>query len=103
MKKIKNLCCISFLQAVGLVSYVGLVAVIFWKGNEWFGKMNSYFGPLIVLTLFSVSALVLALITLGYPFKLWQRGKGDEALKIVVYTALWIIGILFVFLLAQLI
>lgn len=102
MKKAKSLCVISFLQSLGLVSYISLVAVIFWKGNEWFGKMNTYLGPLIVLSIFAVSALICALITLGYPFLLWQKGKGKRALKIVAYTACWSVGFILLFLLSQL-
>lgn len=104
MKKLKSLVTISLLQASGLVGYISLVAIIFWKGNEWFGKMgNTYLGPLTVLSLFAVSALICALITLGYPFTLWQKGKGKDALKVVIYTALWVVGFILLFLLSQVI
>lgn len=102
MKINKSLCFYSFLQSVGLVSYISLVSVIFWKGNEWFGNMNGYLGPLLVLSIFAVSALVCALITLGYPFLLWQKGKGGTALNLVAFTALWTIGFILLFLLFQL-
>ena len=101
MKCKKSLCCVSFLQSLGLVSYISLISVIFWKGNEWFPKMNNYIGPLIMLTLFVVSALICALITLSYPFTLWQKGKTKDALRVIFYTAFWTIGFLIVFLLTQ--
>lgn len=90
--KTKSLCFISFLQATGLVAYISLVSVIFWKGNEWFGKMGNYTGPLLFLTIFAVSALISALITLGYPFTLWQKKMTKEAIRLVIYTAFWIVG-----------
>lgn len=93
MKFDKKLCKISFLQALGLIIYVSLVSIIFWKGNVWFPKMNPYVGPLLLLTLFAVSALISAIITLGYPFFLWQKhNKLKEAINVVVYTAGWIVG-----------
>jgi len=92
MKK-EKLCLSSFLQALGLTAYISLVSIIFWKGNVWFPKMNLYLGPLLMLSLFAASALICALITLGYPFILfWDKKKPKEALKIVIYTALWIAG-----------
>ena len=91
--KTKKLCLISFLQALGLVAYISLVSIIFWKGNQWFPKMDPFIGALIMLTLFAVSALISAIITLGYPFILWQKhNKLKESVKIVIYTAGWIIG-----------
>jgi len=83
------------------VSYISLVSVIFWKGNDWFPKMNNYVGPLIVLSLFVASALICALITLSYPFTLWQKGKIKDALKVILYTAFWTIGFIVSFLFTQ--
>lgn len=101
-KCFKSPCFYSFLQSLGLVTYIALVAIIFWKGNEWFGNMNNYLGPVIVLSIFAVSALICALITLSYPFTLWQRGKAKDALKVVAYTAGWTVGFILLFLLLQL-
>ena len=101
MKLKKSLCFISFLQSLGLVSYISLVSIIFWKGNDLFPQMNNYVGPLIVLTIFAVSALICALITLSYPFTLWQKGKPKQALKVILYTALWTIGLILLLLLSQ--
>ena len=101
MKLKKNLCLISFLQSVGLVSYISLVSTIFWKGNEWFGKIDNYLGPALVLTIFAASALICALITLSYPFILWQSGKTKNALKIVFCTAAWSVGFILLTLTVQ--
>ena len=63
--------------------------------------MNNYVGPLIVLSLFVASALICALITLSYPFTLWQKGKIKDALKVILYTAFWTIGFIVFFLFTQ--
>ena len=101
MKLKKTLCLISLLQSLGLVSYISLISIIFWKGNDWFPKMNNYFGPLIMLTIFTVSALICALIALSFPFVLWQKGKTKDALKVISYTALWLVSFVIVLLLLQ--
>jgi hypothetical protein len=93
MKKGKNysLGLISFLQAFALTIYCSLIAVLFWRGNKWFGKVPNYLGPLLFLILFSTSALICALLTLGYPaFLLWQKKKTDQAIKLVIYTTGWL-------------
>lgn len=93
MKKDQNrLCMIAFLQAFGLVLYCSLVALLFWRGNEWFGKMTNYLGPLLFLMLFAASALISALLTLGYPVYLfWQKKERVKALKVASYTAGWLV------------
>lgn len=85
-----SLCFISFFQALGLLVYCGLVALLIWNGNKWFGTVPNYIGPLLFLTLFTTSALVSALIVLGYPFLLlWEKKKTKDAIKLVGYTAAW--------------
>ena len=86
----------SLLQALGTTAYVSLVALIFWRGNQWFGKMNPYLGPVLVLTLLVISAIICALIVFAKPFLLWQTKKPKKALKLVAYTAGWLVLFFFV-------
>lgn len=81
---------VAFLQALGLILYCSLVALLMWRGNQLFGHVPSYFGPLLFLILFSTSALVCAIITLGYPFILWQQKKTIQAIKLIICTAIWL-------------
>ena len=90
---------LAFFQAFGIVIYCGLVGLIFWRGNPWFGKMNNYLGPVLVLTLLSVSVLVCGLLAFGYPVILfWDEKKTRGALKLVGYTAGWLLGFIFLIL-----
>ncbi len=90
-KKTLSLVRISLLQAFGLITYCGLVGVLFWGGNEWFGKMSSYWAPVMFLSLFVVSVLICALITFAYPVYLfWDEKKTKDALTLVAYTAGWL-------------
>ncbi|MCL5676069.1 MAG: hypothetical protein M1120_02985 [Patescibacteria group bacterium] len=98
MKKL-SLPFIGFLQAFGLVLYCSLVAVVFWQGNNWFGKTNNLLGPAVFLLIFVTSALVCALISLGYPiFIFWDKKNTKAALTIVGYTAGWLVFFVLLFL-----
>jgi hypothetical protein len=88
----KNLLKIGLLQAAGLIGYISLVATMMQNGERLFGQMDNIAGPVVFLTLFSFSVLVCALITLAYPFKLfWIKKKPLEALRLVGYTALFLL------------
>ncbi len=92
-KKIKiSLKLMAFLQALGLVFYCGLVSLFFWQGENLFGQYPSFLAPLLMLVLFSTSALIAGLLTLGYPIILfWKKKQKTQALKLVGYTAIWLI------------
>ena len=83
---------IGFLQASGLVVYCSLVGLLFWRGGTWFGSMTSFLGPMLFLALFVASALISALLVLGYPVILFfEKKQATEALKLVAYTTAWLI------------
>lgn len=91
-KKKYSLGLIAFLQALILVVYCSLVAFVMWNSNRWFGKVPNYFVPLLILILFTTSALISGIITLYYPFILvWKKKQTDQALRLVLYTAGWLV------------
>ncbi len=82
---------IGFYQALGLAAYCSLVAVLFWRGNQIFGRVPNYLGPLLFLILLVASALICAFIGLAKPFLLiWEEKKTKEALRLIGYTAAWL-------------
>ena len=90
MKKI-SLPFIGFLQALGIMFYCSLVGVLFWQGNNLFGPPFTFLGPTLFLVLFIVSAVVCALLALGYPFILfWEKKQTKEAIRLVAYTTAWL-------------
>jgi hypothetical protein len=88
----RKLFLVSFFQALGVTAYCGLVALLFWRGESWFGKLTGFLGPVFFLVLFVTSALISALIVLGYPIVLfWVKKKTAEAIRLVAYTTGWLI------------
>jgi hypothetical protein len=91
---------IAFLQALGLVLYCSLVGILFWQGERWFGPPFSFLGPALFLVLFVVSALISALLVLGYPFFLfWEKKKTTKALELVIFTIAWLVVFIFLIIL----
>jgi hypothetical protein len=81
---------IGFLQATGILVYCSLIGLIFWKGNHIFGPAPSLFGPVAFFLLFMVSAVICALLYLGYAFWLfWEHKNLRRALHLVIHTTLW--------------
>lgn len=93
----------GLLQALGVFFYCSLVGIIFWKGNDIFGEMSPYFGPLAILLLFSTSVLICAVIVLYKPYKLFIAGERKEALGAIISTAVWLFVLFLVFLGAMII
>lgn len=88
---------VSFLQALGLFIYISLVSTVFWKGNEWIGPVTTFLGPMLVLMLFVVSALICGFIAFRYPFYLfWEKKNTKKAVMIVGYTIAWMVLFFFV-------
>ena len=97
MKKKWLLGLIAFGQALGLAIYCSLVGLLFWRGNQWFGRIPNYWGPLLFLILFVTSALISALLVLGYPIILfWKKKQVMKALRLVAYTTCWLVFFIFV-------
>ena len=83
---------VGFFQALALVLYCSLVALMLSQGENWFKKVPEYFGPFIFLMVFTTSALISAIIILGYPIILfWHKKQTKEAIKLILYTAGWLL------------
>ncbi len=83
---------IAFLQALGLIAYCSLISLIFWRGEQWFGRVPNFLGPFLMLIILCTSALTCGLIVFGYPVKLYLKTKKfDQPLKLVLSTAAWLV------------
>jgi hypothetical protein len=95
----KSVKVLGFLQAVGVVTYCGLVGLLMWKGNDIFGNAPEYIGPVAVLLLLSVSVLMCAILVFYQPYKFFFAGEKDKAAELVLNTTAWLAGFFLVFLL----
>ncbi|MFH1956434.1 MAG: hypothetical protein ABIJ28_02190 [Patescibacteria group bacterium] len=92
-----------FLQAVlfsfGVFVYVALVSWLLFNGESFFGKMNNFQGPLLMLLLLVFSVVVMGLLVLGKPAYLYFSGFKKEGIQLFFYTLI----LLFIIILAVII
>jgi len=90
---------LGFLQALAVAGYCSLVGILFWKGNKIFGTTPNYFGPVAVLLLFSVSAMICGSIVFYKPYRLFFEGKKKDAAELVLITTGWLFAFFILYIL----
>lgn len=79
----------SFLNALGTVAYVAVVATLLQNGERVFGEMKNVTGPITFLTLFVLSAATTSSLVLGKPILMYLGGQKKEAVQMFIYTLCW--------------
>ena len=88
MKKI-TLPFLGFLQATCLVIYIGLVTGFFAFAENWFPNLDFFYGPILMLLLFVVSAVISALLVLGRAGYLFWEKRYRECFMLLGWTIGW--------------
>jgi hypothetical protein len=87
-------------QALGVAVYCLLVGGFMFNMGKFFDSgPDGFLAPVAVLMLFSVSALICALLVFYYPYKLFIEKKKKEAAEQVLYTTAWLFAFFTIFLL----
>lgn len=94
---------ISLKNAVLTIIYVFLVAILMWKANDIFGKMDNFLGPFSFLLLFTLSAAIVGSLIIGKPVFLYLDGKKKESVMLLLYTIVWLLAATVIALLIQLV
>lgn len=93
----------AFVNALGTLAYIMVVATIMQNGDRLFGEMDNFLGPIAFLLLFVLSAIVVGSLVLGKPLTLYLDGKKKEAVQLFLSTATWLAGFTAIALLVALI
>lgn len=80
---------LGLLHAIGVTLYVTVISLVMMRGDEWFGKMDSFVGPALMLMLLVLSAAITAFLVFGRPVLLYLDQKKQEALKLLGFTIGW--------------
>lgn len=99
IKPLNTLLKLGLAQAIGVASYCSLIGLLFWKGDEIFGKVPNYFAPVTFLLLLSVSVMICAALVFYKPYRLFTEGNKKEAADLVIYTTVWLFAFFVIFLL----
>jgi|SRR3989344_2492459 len=86
---------IGFLQACGLTLYILFIVMIMNFVSEKDFSSNLVLVPAIFLMLFVISALLSASLILAYPIMLLFNGRKEVAVKIVLWSGIWLVVFLF--------
>jgi heme O synthase-like polyprenyltransferase len=86
----KKLLISSLRNALGTGVYVAIVALIIYNAEKIFGTMRTITGPIAFLLLFVVSAAITGFLVLGQPIMLYVDNKKQEAVKLFIFTVLWL-------------
>ncbi len=104
MKQKQNLVKIAFFQALGLATYCSLIGLLLAYGNNIFGKVPNFFGPLLMLMLLSTSVLICGLIALYYPIILiFKKKKPLMAIRLIAHMVFWLIVFILLILIGNII
>lgn len=75
------------LNSLGALVYIILVVTFINNAEKIFGQgEHKYFIPVIMLTLFVLSALVTSSLILGKPLMLYFDGQKKDSVKLLLYT-----------------
>lgn len=83
---------LAFLQTTGLIVYITLISTFFSfiapnLDNKYVDE--NFFAPIIMLTLFVMSALISATLILGRAGMLFWEKNYKDAFKIILWTVIW--------------
>ncbi len=82
----------SFLNALGTILYITFVALGMTALQKFAGnKPDSFFAPVLFLTLFVLSAGVTASLVLGKPVLMYLANAKKEAVQLFLYTLGWLL------------
>jgi len=76
----------AVVDALGVFIYISAVAFVMFNGEKFFGKINDFTGPLMILLLFVVSAVITGALFLGRPAYLYLNGLKKEGIQLFFYT-----------------
>ncbi len=91
-------------QALGMSAYIGLISWLMFNGEAIFGSDDkSFLIPVVMLSLFSLSAAFLFILMFGKAITMYLDGAKKEAIKLVIVTCAWFAIITLVVLISQII
>jgi len=85
----------SILCAISVIVYIFLVSLFMNNAQHLFGKpvdnpTTAFFTPIIILSLFVLSAAITGFLVLGIPILLYLNGNKKEAVRFFLYTLFWL-------------
>ncbi len=87
-----NLFLIGFFQALGMIAYCALAGGFFWLANNFLAAPSGFLASVLMLVFLVFSVAVSGVIVFGYPAHLALNQRFKDALSLLIYTLLYILG-----------
>jgi len=75
-----------FINALAATVYISIVASVMFYGTKHTGPANSVIVPIVVLSVFTLSASVMGYLFLYHPIQLYFEGKKKNAVNLFLQT-----------------
>lgn len=85
----KKLLAAGFLNALGAIIYIGLVATLMTSSNRLFMGAGPFVSSMAIICLLVLSAAIMGAIILGRPILWYFNGRKEESIKLFLYTVGW--------------
>lgn len=90
-------------DALGIFVYASAVAFVMFDGQALFGQIDNFTGPLMILLLFVVSAVITGTLFLGRPIYLFLNNFKKEGIQLFFYTLVSLVIITLIFFIIKII
>jgi len=81
----------AFLNSIAVFVYVSSIAWLLFNGERFFGQASNFWMPTALLLVFIVSATITGLLVLGRPIYLYLNNLRSEAVKLLIYTVVFLL------------
>lgn len=88
----------GLLHAVATIVYIVLVSLLLFNGNKFFAGNPSVLNVITMLCLLVLSASIVGTIMLGRPLLWYFNGAKTEAIKLFLYSVVWLLAFTVIFL-----
>jgi hypothetical protein len=75
-----------FINALSALLYIAIVAVVMFYGTKSLPKEDTVFTPIVILSLFTLSAAMMGYLFLFQPLQLYLDGKKKVAVNLFLQT-----------------
>lgn len=82
-----------FINAFAATAYIVIIASVMFYGTQHTTPVDSVIGPIVILSLFTLSAAVMGYLFLYQPLQLYLDGKKKVAVNLFVQTVAVFAGI----------
>ena len=81
---------VAFFNAAGTFAYTALLMYLLFNGEHWFKPVEGFFAPVLMLTLFMISATITGSLVLGRPIYLIATKRIREGITLLAMTLVFL-------------